>query len=98
MIKNIWTMTIPVLSTAHLTLETRNELSNMSQFNADLTGVNICAEYAEGYFAYFNQGDDPGHMSDNVNTLRNWAKANGHEWVRFDSVGDAIDELPQYDW
>ncbi|MFW6855335.1 hypothetical protein ACODYM_29010 [Burkholderia gladioli] len=94
----MFTITVPVLSTSHISIDTRNELSSMSQLNADVTGVSVCAEYAEGYFVFFDQANDPGRMSDNVRDVRAWAQKNGFEWIRLDSAGDEVAELPKYEW
>ena len=91
----LWTMTVPVISTAHIKKET-----------ADLLDLGEASGYCvyslcDGYMLFVG---DPSEAEENtfeeedLEAIANWARANGSNgWVRIDSTGDIYD-LPKYDW
>lgn len=87
----IWVLNIPVLSTAHM----RDEHALEEMTRAQFTPV---AQYAHGGFVYVQ---DEAACVDKFAwfaPVARWAREREFEWVRFDSVGDEIDELPTYEW
>ena len=80
----IETMTVPVISTAHLPSSTAVE---------DL-GV-LHAKYKYGYFVWMDESEhEPWYA-----TIREWAKHHASdEWVRFDCDADPVPELTTYNW
>ncbi|MFT4064320.1 hypothetical protein [Paraburkholderia sp.] len=90
-----YTITMPVISTGHISLETCRKLEE----HGDKNPWTVCAPYDEGFFLYA-QKDKPveGTPADLV-AVMTWARSSGYEWVRLDMrSGDVIDDLPQYDW
>lgn len=87
---DLWVMEVPVLSTAHMPTEHALET---------LEGNTPIAAYPEGWFLYV--GEESSGYEDTPEWLEElflWAESRGYTWVRFDRDGDAIDELPQFDW
>jgi hypothetical protein len=95
-----WIMTVPVLSTAHLSPAVRDWFHSGDSLAHVLDNA--------GYMYYCGEpGDvakDGTHCNDaedfpELNKCLAWARHNGSNgWVRFDEAGDLIDELPQFDW
>ena len=92
------TVTIPVISTAHIT----KEVADLLTAEADKNPWVICAPYEYGYFLWINDREnyDPDSVpecllaiSDKLRT----AAAIG-VWVRLDCDVDLLDGLPVYDW
>ena len=78
------TMTIPVISTAHL----------RSEFAIDDLGV-LHAKYEYGYFVWMDDAIDILWFE----RLCAWAAEHAPDgWVRFDNDGEIIPELPTFDW
>lgn len=67
-----WTMVVPVISTGHLTPETRKGIEEIEMLE---------------------EMELPKDLFDVVS----WAFNNGHEWVRLDSDGDRVEDLPYYE-
>jgi hypothetical protein len=87
-----WTMTIPVLSTAHITPVTNDMLT---------AGGNpwiLSAEYADGYFIYVPDEDDQAENYPDLAAIFAWARKKEYTWVRLDNCGSDLDELPKYEW
>lgn len=91
----IWTMTVPVISTAHIKKET-----------ADKLGFGEASGYCvfplcDGYMLYVGdvtEAEDNTFEEEDLAAVAKWAHENGSNgWVRIDSSGDTYD-LPQYDW
>ena len=81
---SIETMTVPVISTAHLP-------GNFAV--ADL-GV-LYAKYAYGYFVWMDPDNDTAWFV----KIREWAEAHAPDgWVRFDCDADPVPELTTYNW
>lgn len=90
-----WTMAVPVISTAHC--------PDSGSLTA-LVGLRPCAPYMDGAFVYL------GHPMEDAYTepeawlipIADWLhELQGREcdgWVRFDSFGDNVAELPAFDW
>lgn len=94
-----WIMHIPVISTAHITPELGEELTQLLP-GEDFYGLD-CAVTPHGAFLYFHEGHETiSELPACLRAIGAWA--NGHlkefDWVRLDSDGDVIDALPQYDW
>lgn len=84
-------MTLPVISTAHLTEEVARRLAGDGDDNP--WGF-TCAPYAEGVFLWLGAPDknDPQCLRD----IQKWLGAPG--WVRLDSDAPKVKELPTYEW
>jgi len=79
---------VPVISTAHLP-------------SSDAVDECEClaASYDNGWFVYMDD-DEPedGTVPEWYLAVWRWATPKGYSWVRFDSDGDRIDDLPTFDW
>lgn len=81
-----WVMPVPVLSTAHLPGPSAPEDASL-----------LYAKYTEGWFIYAQDdinADTPSWYA----RIREWAVPREYTWIRFDSGGDEIKDLPIYDW
>ena len=95
-----WVMTVPVLSTAHISPAVREWFESGDSLAHDLDD--------DGYLYYCGElGDeteDGTHCNDTedypeLNACMAWARRNGSNgWVRFAESGDLVNELPQYEW
>lgn len=94
----IETRLIPVISTAHVTLEVNNAL---------VAGDNdwvACATLPEwGYFLYLDDleaFDDLNSPPQCLNDIRDWLYNSNFTdgWVRLDCDGPIMPDLPTYDW
>lgn len=81
-----WLMTIPVISTCHLPESVVNNLPQDELY----------AEYDNGFFIHF--GPEYSSRCEELMAIAQWAESEGFQWVRLDSDGDVIDELPKFDW
>ncbi len=93
-----WVMHVPVLSTAHLTFETANTEIKDNRGPGGLYTV----PFAEGFIVFSSDSGedlvgDP-EIPPDMLTCMKWAGKHGFEWVRFDSAGDVVEELPTYEW
>lgn len=80
----IETMTIPVISTAHLPSDTAVE--TLGVFHA---------KYEYGYFVWMNDSEQESWFV----KIREWAASHAPDrWVRFDTEADLVPELTTYDW
>lgn len=91
-----WNMKVPVISTSHIELETMNRLSY-----SRIPGF-MSAEYDEGVFIYV-PNPAPDDCPVGLKAVVDWYNENYTEseidcWLRLDSQGDVIEELPTYDW
>ena len=94
----MWMMTVPVISTAHLSFETLNE--EITSDNAG-PGDLYCVKFPEGFMVYNDEDanflrEDSTVPADLVLVLA-WAQSSGYEWVRFDASGDVVEGLPVYE-
>ncbi|WP_049098125.1 hypothetical protein [Burkholderia cepacia] len=87
------TITIPVISTAHLTYATDQLLLNLGDANP-WTAV---APYSEGLFVYVQSEDMDGQPLE-LSHIFAWARKLNYQWVRIDADGDHVDGLPIYEW
>jgi hypothetical protein len=90
----LWTRTIPVLSTAHITHETIREL-RAQEYPPEVL------EYSYGIFLAI--GDDPAVVAgypQEIQPVIAWFHTHfpGESWIAFDRDGDEIDDLPTYEW
>lgn len=91
----MYTMSVPVLSTAHIRPTTGEFLTNEGNGN-----LGVVATYDDGWFIFV--GDLEGLntfdvLSEDLQKVLQWAFDNGHEWVRIDAhVGDTVEGLPDY--
>ena len=95
-----WIMTVPVLSTAHISPAVLDWFKSGNSLVHDLGD--------DGYLYYCGElGDDTKdgtHYNDTkdypeLNACMAWARRNGSNgWLRFAEAGDIVNELPQFDW
>jgi hypothetical protein len=92
----MWTITLPVVTTAHISRATCVALEN----RAAIAGVMESASYSHGFFVRFNFEpiDDMAKLLPDIAALRCWALRRKHDWVRIDADGDEVDGLPKFDW
>jgi hypothetical protein len=88
----LWTSTIPVISTGHITEETYDYLITLP-IN---TTKELVAPYLYGLFLYI--GDDYKSDRPDLQALAAWAAQHDYMCVRLDRDGDRVDELPYYEW
>lgn len=95
--EDMWVMHVPVLSTGHLTYKTANaEITPDHNGPGDLLTI----RFPEGFLVFCSDEsvlvdiDVPGDLR----ACLKWAQTNGYEWLRFDSAGDQVGELPVYEW
>lgn len=92
------TLTIPVISTAHLTKEVAQLLTDKGDENPHIS----CAAWQYGYFLYLDEPEIPEGGADIqcLIDIRDWLRRNRFSdcWVRLDCDADAVDGLPTYDW
>jgi hypothetical protein len=97
---------IPVISTAHITLEVATRLDAENDRNPWCP----CAAWSYGYFLYLDEPEagltePPQCLLD----IRDWLRKQpmqvdgrlgtpGSCWVRLDSDAEKVDGLPTYDW
>lgn len=86
----MWTLTIPVLSTVHIS-QAADEF--LHDFNKGCLW-NAVASWEGGHFIYVD-GCGP---HEGLNDVLNWAIENKHDWIRLDRDGDVVPELPQHEW
>jgi hypothetical protein len=86
----MWILTMPVISTAHVTEEADAYLrtSTTDEFK------NAVAPWEGGYFIYV-AGCEP---HEGLSAVFDWALKNDYDWIRLDRDGDIVPELPQYNW
>jgi hypothetical protein len=93
---NVWTMSLPVLSMAHV-LETTEAALIAS-------GDWMVASYDHGFFLYLEEDTDgllvPDELVPILVWFDAWQKINNTaaRWIRFDQWGDRTYSLPSYDW
>ena len=95
-----WIMTVPVLSTVHISPAVREWFESGDSLAHNLGD--------DGYLYYCGDPsdtvEDGSHYNDTedyleLNQCLEWARQNGSNgWVRFADSGDVVDELPQFDW
>lgn len=83
-------MTCPVISTGHLTAETRTELDENNGGCSFMSGP-------YGWMFYVQQDGDFDNMPGDLAVVMVWARANGWQWVRFDVDADVVPELPYFE-
>ena len=99
-----WEILVPVLSTAHIKLETSIYLDLLNKSKAQQ--AMIVAKYPEGYFvSQLEDMEDLGEAElrlkyydvpeELMNILR-WAYRKDYPWVRLDCDGDVVEELPTF--
>lgn len=90
-------MKVPVLSTAHVSEKTRD----MLDFD-NPQWVHHCAKYEFGWFIAVPTEEAEGCFeqkpSDDLAALFGWARKHGFGWLRLDSDGATVAELPTFDW
>ncbi len=88
----VWTMTIPVLSTSHVSEKTANWLDDIPP-----DGPILIAGYGDGWFIHVP--DDPvDGLPQELYPLFELMNKHGYPWVRLDSCGDTVKELPTFEW
>lgn len=88
----MWIMKVPVISTAHLRLETFRLLEFASDW--------FTATYDEGggLFIWVDEYADLDEAPEDLRIVMKWAREAGFDWLRFDNCGDDVPGLPTYDW
>lgn len=89
-----WVMTVPVISTAHLTAKNRYDPPIDDD---ELYGL-LAVPLLGGLMVHV--GEDYAHdpdMPEDLVKAAQWAQDLGYEWLRFDCDGDVIADLPIYD-
>lgn len=99
----MWTLTMPVVSTCHITGTTRELLDSSPEATPKEKPICWVAKYSEGWFIRFWDDDDTGDtddLPDDLRAIRDWLLAAGYldRWVRLDADGDYVSTLPTYDW
>lgn len=90
-----WTMAVPVISTAHC--------PDNDSLTA-LVGLRPCAPYEDGAFVYLDAPYDGAYAESEqwLHPIADWLhELQGPDcagWVRFDSCGDVVAELPTFNW
>lgn len=86
---------VPVLSTAHVSFETMDQLQSGPGENP--FGV-VCA-YPEGVFIRFIIADTlPVDTPSDLQALHRWGQQYSYHWLRLDADGDRVEGLPVHDW
>lgn len=97
---DLWIMTVPVISTGHLTPATRQELDET--LNSDRVFDNIYTVTFDTGWMFYNTEDpeileeDDSVSPDLLDILR-WAYERGYEWVRVDADAGPVEDLPYYE-
>jgi hypothetical protein len=86
----MWVLTIPVISTVHITEEADAYLRKSN--TGDLK--NAVASWEGGYFVYIGGCE----QHEGLSAVFDWALKNDYDWIRLDRDGDIVPELPQYKW
>lgn len=96
--KNVWTIQVPVISTAHVTLEDKNFLDDPDlSCNPDSNKWLMVLEH--GWVLYLKNVPDNLHgVSDAFRNLVRILKKHEVYMVRLDADGDILEALPLYDW
>lgn len=93
-----WIMTVPVLSTAHITADTAMYLKRIqNSYFEDLLTYDLGEN---GFMVYVGDIEDPEDTS-RPDLKACFAKAielGANGWMRFDSAGTLYPELPTYYW
>lgn len=94
----MWTIQVPVISSAHITQETAELLTQ----NSSSMPVPV-ATYRHGWFAFiFSPDIDNGVLPADLEEVAAWYRQlpefDYGGWLRLDSDGDVVPELPTYDW
>ena len=85
----VWTMEIPVLSTAHM------------PHSRAASECHRVAEYAEGAFVFIGGRGGGFQQPDWLKPVAEWVWATYGEttsWVRFDGAGDVVNQLETWEW
>ena len=89
-----WVSRVPVLSTAHVQLETMERLQCGRVENA----FGTVAAYPEGVFLSLTTVDIPEDLSPDLAALCRWVRQRRYGWIRLDADCDVVSGLPTYDW
>lgn len=85
---------VPVLSCAHLRLETLWRLTD----GAPETPVAVVARYREGCFLQLKPAAGAPDQSSDLRALYRWARRRHYHWIRLDADGNQVEGLPVHDW
>ena len=89
-------LTMPVISTAHLTPATARTLTELGYKNT----WTVCATYLEGFFIFVPRDWPNRGLPPDLRDLFAWACALTPDtwWVRLDNDAATVSDLPIYDW
>lgn len=90
MIKDMCVMRVPIISTGHLKPKTVRDI------HMTVGTHGIVAEYDWGFFIYVGDEDVSKGWPEDLARAANWAQTLGFSWLRFDSSGDVVPDLPDY--
>lgn len=91
----IETITMPVISTGHLTEEVTRKLTERKYQNLWMP----CAAWEYGFFMYPDAIEGSGEAPQCLLDIRDWLSIEGFDgWVRLDAAAARVKVLPFYDW
>lgn len=95
--KTPWIMTVPVVSTIHITGSDRQQLADY--WDRSDGDVLACIEGGTGHILTLddNQGDDWSAYSADFRALLSAFAAKGYSYLRLDADGDVIDGWPTFE-
>lgn len=85
-------MQAPVLSTAHISQATNDELLRLAQDNPFVINM------PGGFLIFVEDGVNCDEFPDDVRELAQWCVDKNYQWFRLDCDGDEIPDLPTFDW
>lgn len=99
----MWTINMPVVSTEHISEQTRDLLTSLHGNTAQQKPICWVAKYSEGFFVRFWDDQEPetvANLPDDLRLIRSWLISAGYLdlWVRIDADGDEVEGLNIYEW
>jgi hypothetical protein len=92
-----------ILSTSHVTNETRLKMEQWAEGEADENGF-IPTVYRKGDYGWIihvheaESEMDTDRFPEDVTAAIVFARGQGCQWIMYDCDADEIDELPTYEW
>jgi len=91
---NLDVMQVPVITTAHLDAQTAATLTAQGDGAFGMT----LAPYQEGFFIWAATESVSDNCPECLRAVCAWARRLGFDWVRLDSDGDHVVDLPTFEW